>query len=219
MKRARPILLVEGTDDCHVVRHLLISRGFKYDAPPWPTWYPSIEAVRPGGGKPALLKRIRPTIASSRGRPVGFVLDANFYPHQSWASVANRLETATVSAPTRPPRDGFVGDATEFGTRVGVWMMPDNDGVGAVEEFVRTLIGSDDSLLVHAESCTREALEHGARFASKDQQKAILHAWLAWQKKPGRPYGTAIDAGYLNASSAVADRFVSWFRRLFEVGN
>ncbi len=45
--------------------------------------------------------------------------------------------------------------------------------------------------------------------------KAVLHAWLAWQNNPGRPYGTAIKSGYLRHDSAAARRFVAWFRQLF----
>lgn len=212
----RSLLIVEGTDDVKVLRNLLIRQGVDYDLKPWPEWYPSIDTAGSQSNKEEVLKGMRTAIVTSPTRRVGFVLDANSSLRDSWRSVATQLKAAAVSVPDHIPRDGFVGLSSKFRTRVGVWIMPDNERVGAVEEFVRTLIHSGDSLLPYAESCTGKATEHGARFAAKDEQKAVLHAWLAWQKKPGRPYGTAIRAGFLGAHSPVADRFVSWFRLVFE---
>ena len=72
--RERPAPRVEGTDDTHVFRHLLIRHGFQYGSKSWPDWYPSIESA---GGKTALLKSVETTISLSSGLATGFVLDAN----------------------------------------------------------------------------------------------------------------------------------------------
>ncbi len=42
-----------------------------------------------------------------------------------------------------------------------------------------------------------------------------MHTWLAWQSEPGEPYGTAIRAGYLNASVPQVDGLAAWLERLF----
>ncbi|WP_420441941.1 DUF3226 domain-containing protein [Candidatus Palauibacter sp.] len=57
--------------------------------------------------------------------------------------------------------------------------------------------------------------ELGAFFPDAKTSKAVLHAWLAWQQEPGRPYGLAIKSGYLRHDSVTAERFVAWFRQLF----
>ena len=212
----RPLLIVEGVDDSQVLKHLLIRHGVRYDLEPLPEWYPSIDTAGQQSSKEEVLKGMRTAVVTSPTRRVGFVLDANSSLRDSWRRVATRLKEAAVSVPGHISQDGFVGQSSKFHTRVGVWIMPDNERSGAVEEFVRTLIPSADSLLPYAESCTGNAAEHGARFGPKDHQKAVLHAWLAWQKTPGRRYGTAIRARFLGAHSPVADRFVSWFRLLFE---
>lgn len=36
--------------------------------------------------------------------------------------------------------------------------------------------------------------EMGAGFSVLDAPKAELHAWLAWQEKPGLPHGTTVRA-------------------------
>lgn len=91
-------------------------------------------------------------------------------------------------------------------TRVGVWLMPDNRRSGALEEFLQDLVSSNDSLLPIAEQSTQRAKERGARFPDSDQLKAVLHAWLAWQARPGLPYGSAVRARYFSHDSAAAWR-------------
>jgi hypothetical protein len=53
------------------------------------------------------------------------------------------------------------------------------------------------------------------RFSERAMPKAIIHAWLAWQKEPGKPLGTAITARYLDPGVAQVDALVSWLKRLF----
>ena len=58
--RSRSRLHVEGTDDSHAIRHLLIRRGIDYDQTPWPVEFPRIEEF---GGKTDPLKVSRPPYA------------------------------------------------------------------------------------------------------------------------------------------------------------
>ncbi|WP_371258171.1 DUF3226 domain-containing protein [Thiohalocapsa sp. ML1] len=44
------------------------------------------------------------------------------------------------------------------------------------------------------------------------------HTWLAWQRQPGQPFGTAIKMATLRHDSALGRRFVAWMRTLFEDG-
>ncbi len=42
-----------------------------------------------------------------------------------------------------------------------------------------------------------------------------MRTWLAWQEEPGKPFGTAITARYLDADAPPAKALVDWMRRLF----
>ncbi len=111
-----------------------------------------------------------------------------------------------------------MGESQTYRTRVGVWLMPDNQQEGTLEDFLRTLVKEANPLLPHArESTTQAKSRHGANYRNVDEKKAVLHAWLAWQSEPGLPYGTAIRAQYFRPDSPVAERFVAWFRRVFEL--
>lgn len=217
----RSQLRVEGGDDSHAIRHLLIRHGVDYDQKPWPAWFPSIETT---GGKDELLEDIQRSVRASSGRTVGFVLDADFSLQDRWQAVRSHLRAVGVEAEGGIPREGFVGETGEYRARVGVWLMPDNQqegtrGEGTLERFLETLVQDADPLLPYAQEATRQAkTEHGASYPDRDVRKAVLHAWLAWQQEPGLPYGTAIRAQFLRHDSPVAENFVTWFHRVFEGG-
>ena len=96
--------------------------------------------------------------------------------------------------------------------------MPDNCHDGKLEDFLRLLIDEKDPLIDHATSATDVARKQfNAKFTEPDQIKAIIHSWLAWQEKPGEPYGTAIRAKYFGQNSKAATAFVAWFKKLYGI--
>ena len=219
MAQQRSSLRVEGGDDLHAILHLLIRNGIDYDQQPWPSWFPSIEEVR--GGKTGVLDNVERLVrASSNGR-IGFVLDADDSVRDTWRAMRSRLRRVGLDPPPAIPPQGFAGESTEYGARVWVWLMPDNQqqgehGEGTLERFLEALVREADPLWPYAGEATRHKAEHGARYGDAGVRKAELHAWLAWQEEPGLPYGTAIKARYFRHDSPVAEQFVAWFRRVFE---
>ena len=214
MPGSRPRLHVEGRDDNHAIRHLLIRHGVDYDLDSWPNEYPHIEDC---DGRSNLLAGVGPAIRVSNDRSVGFVLDADSSVQDCWNAISLRLRNAGVEAPVAIPHDGFVGEAKEYRARVGVWIIPDNRRDGALENFPRDLVDEEDPLLPHAEESTNRARELGACFSKNDARKAVLRTWLAWQQEPGLPYGTAMRARYFRDDSPAARAFVTWFRTVFNI--
>ena len=212
--RSRSRLHVEGTDDSHAIRHLLIRHGIDYDQRLWPVEFPRIEDV---GGKPDLLEGVETAVRLSNGRSIGFVLDANSSIRDSWNAVSSRLREVGMDVPDAIPRVGFIGEAESYRARVGVWLMPDNQRDGTLENFLRDLVEEADVLLPYAERSAMHAKELGAGFSCNDSDKAVLHTWLAWQQVPGLPYGTAMRARYFRDDSPAAQAFVSWFRTVFSI--
>ncbi len=152
---------------------------------------------------------------SSTNRSAGFVLDANDRPQDRWRAVASRLCRVGVATPAQIPFEGFIGTSSEYAARVGVWLMPDNRRSGILEDFLADLVDGGDRLFVLAQKATARAKELGAGFPEQSTPKAVIHAWLAWQEKPGLPYGLAIHARYFGRDSPAARGFVDWFRRLY----
>lgn len=210
----RSRLHVEGTDDSHAIRHLLIRHGIDYDQHPWPDHFPRIDAI---GGKDKLLEGVEIAVALNTGRSIGFVLDANTSRQSRWDAMASRLRNVDLHVPRDIPPEGFVGESVKYRARVGVWLMPDNRREGTLEHFLETLVSEDDPLFRHAQQSTEQAKKLGAKYSDTEAPKAALHAWLAWQKNPGLPYGSAIRARYFDPDSEVAEEFVAWFRRVFQI--
>lgn len=210
----RSKLHVEGKNDKNAIVHLLIRHGINYDTKPWPAAFPSVEPI---GNKNELLEGVETAIRLSNNLSIGFILDANSSLQNRWTAIKSRLERVDMDVPNIVPANGFVGDAKEFRARVGVWLMPDNQRDGALEDFLRTLINENDRLISLAETTSDRARELGASFREVDRKKAITHTWLAWQESPGLPYGSAIRARYFRHDSPVANDFVAWFRCVFNI--
>ena len=209
----RPTLRVEGKDDKFVIANLLSRHGI---TPQIVDIKYSDDGNDDSGGKDRLLRGMRTAITTSNGSSVGFVLDANGAAADRWRAVRDKLAGLEIELPEEIPEDGFVGDAPALQARVGVWLMPDNRRSGALEEFLEDLVNNEDGLLQHAEASTAEARRLGAIFPDAKCRKAVLHAWLAWQRRPGLPYGLAVTAHYFQHDSAAALGFVDWFRRVFD---
>ena len=202
----RSTLRVEGKDDKHVIENLLSRHGVDHT---------SVD-IKISDHKDNLLNGMRLAVTTSTGRSVGFVLDADDVPTNRWRAVRARLADLDLVLPEEIPEGGFVGDAHDVQARVGVWLMPDNQRSGALEEFLEDLVNNEDALLEHADESTTRATELGAAFPPAKRRKAVLHTWLAWQQRPGVPYGLAITAHYFRDDSPAALAFVNWFRRVFE---
>ena len=93
--------------------------------------------------------------------------------------------------------------------------MPDNQTKGILEDFLRFLVPTESHLLNHALSSVATIPEGERRFTELVEPKAIIHTWLAWQKEPGKPLGTAITARYLDHDVAQVDVLMAWLTRLF----
>jgi hypothetical protein len=209
---ARSKLHVEGADDKHSIANLVKAYGIDHVNN---LVVPDIKEI---GSIEGLLEGMETAVQLSGGRKIGFVLDADMLITSRWESVRNRLLRSGVdNVPEEPPAEGYIGFSTRFKATVGVWLMPDNTHNGDLECFLETLIHSHDDIIEHARSSTDIAYELGARFAAKDRLKAVIHAWLAWQSKPGLPYGTAITAKYFCHDSEAARKFVEWYVKLFDI--
>ena len=138
-------LRVEGTDDKHVLIHLLLKHGISLEL--LPTEYPEIER---DGSVRGVLDSIEGSVKTHSARAVGFVLDADSPIDARWMAVVDRLKRVDVATPSSPPPEGFIGESTRYRSKVGVWLMPDNQLDGKLETFLQTLIDDHDPLIGHA---------------------------------------------------------------------
>lgn len=220
-KRPRgPLLVVEGPNDRHSILHFLRGAGVlpkdaTEDNSPVYFW----EAQ----SKPQLLDDIPVGWKQTGTTSIGYVLDADDQDgdppglQPTWDAVRGRLPKCVDEPPQVINSGGFVGTISPNGPRIGVWIMPDNQHDGALEEFLIPMVDRSNRLWQYAQSSTAEAPQHGAAFSPGDQSKAELACWLAWQDEPGQTYGVAMRAGRFSIRTPTAAAFEQWVRDLFQL--
>ncbi|MBP5786358.1 MAG: hypothetical protein J6Y19_00850 [Kiritimatiellae bacterium] len=211
-----PKLYVEGKDDLYSLVNLLEQHGISFESEQREVDFKMTDSVT------AMLDNLCTFVKAARNQkqPVGFVLDADVDGEIRWTSIKDKLKAEEFEVSD----DALTasGAILEFpDIRIGFWLMPDNTSLkGKLEDFLRTLIEPDNLLLAPALAYVRDVKEkvpEPSRFPDKDVEKAEMSAWLAVQQEPGVPYGTAIKAKFLAAHSDVADRFVEWFKKLYDL--
>ena len=194
------ILLVEGVDDKHVVRHL---RDCHPEMPEFD--------IRELDGFDRLKAAIGPEIKASGRRALGILADADEDPTGRWKAIADRLCKAGVNPGQQITRTGAI---VEHHPRVGIWLMPDNAGPGQIEDFITKLIPEEDPVWPRAQSYIDRIPECDRKFKKNKVSRAQVHAWLATRKEP-RKMGAAIGIGDLDATVTPAVEFIGWLRHLF----
>ena len=207
----KKILWVAGTDDENVLKRICESRGI-----------PRLDTVK-SDGVARLIESLGVRLKTSyEGDVIGVVVDADTDISARWQSIRNRITSTSVgyqNVPNQPDPDGTILDppAGTLLPRLGVWIMPNNQTSGILEDFLSFLVPQPNpNILFDHVRCSVAAIPEGERrFGRLDEPKAIIHTWLAWQKEPGRPFGTAITARFLDPNVPEVDGLVGWLRRLF----
>lgn len=198
------VLLVEGRHDKHVDTHLGDRAGLDANF-----------EIMDKEGKVPLLDAIEGEVDAPGRTVLGILLDADESPSARWQAVADRLSRTERPALARlPDQPCPKGTIVEGSPRVGIWLMPDNQSSGELEDFVATMIpGADPVWPLSKRYICDIPLEH-RKFTDKKTLRARVHAWLATRKEPRR-MGLAIKAGDLDADAPNAKTFVDWLKRLF----
>ncbi len=228
-------LIVEGKDAVFIAalcrkRKLPPPKGYAN-----PLKFKSEFAIEAGGIEAALFA-FREGLANPALTNLGLVVDADDHAAARWQRILSLL---------REHLPGFDGSSADLGEEgwvyhlvgdsitiqekrfayhmresltIGVWIMPDNRSPGHLEHFVASLTPQEDPLWQHSQKTVEDlSTKDFCRFPQSKSQKALVHTWLAWQENPGLPFGTAVEAGFLDARSPTADAFVRWMERVFEL--
>lgn len=199
-----PKLLVEGKDDKHVV--LAICQRFDL---------PKTFGVVDCNGIIEVLKDI-PIRIKIGDKYVGILIDADIDIEVRWQQLNGILNPLGYIMENVPNVLGNILKSDRTDTVVGIWVMPNNQISGMLEDFMRILIPADDLLFKHAEKIIEEIQNLKiAKFSNFHTSKALIHTWLSWQEDPGTPMGLALTKSYLNHNHELCLLFVAWLNQLF----
>ena len=201
----KKVLLVEGNDDEHVVKNICGRLDIG-----------KIDSFQQADGIEKLLTLLPVQLQESDISALGVIVDADTDTEARWRSISQKLADAGyLNIPDTPNENGTIitDDSDLLLPKVGIWLMPNNQLSGVLEDFLRFLVPSEDKLLPYAKE-TIDCLPH-QKFSDTHTPKALMHTWLAWQTEPGKPYGQAIKARYLDVDLPLGTTFANWLREIF----
>ena len=201
------VLLVEGQDDKHVVRHIYERKGLEKNF-----------CIKDKNNNVELLKSIPTEVKAPDRTVVGIVLDADDDLNATWHSVKNRL-IALGNDYFDPSDLPIVPDPTgtivEGRRRIGIWLMPDNKSPGELEDFIEKMIPSSDPVWPLSKHYINSIPKGERKFKQGKVLRAEIHAWLATRREP-RKMGSAIGFSDLAIGVENTNTFVEWLRKLFD---
>lgn len=201
-------LIFEGSDDKHVVMNLLFNHEHNGER----LCEHFAEKVKDGVDH--LIDTLNEELKATDLGCLGVILDADTDLAKQWARVTRVLdEHGCRQVPAAPSTNGTIVETTDK-KKIGIWVMPDNKGVGALEDFVGKLIADGDVLWPKAQSDVNGIRHEDRRFKETYLSKAYVHTWLAWQEEPGTRMGETFKKKYLDPNHPQANVFVNWIRRL-----
>ncbi len=203
--QGKSVLLVEGSDDCHVI--LALCQFFSI---------PENFGLYQCGGYTNLLKRLNALILQANGPEIiGIVVDADSQDIMSrWQQIKEKPELKSYHFPHIPTPEGTVITGENNKPKLGIWLMPDNKNPGMLEDFLIDLAPQDG--IKAARNCVANAQNQElTSFKEPHLSKAVIHTYLAWQDEPGKPLGQAVTAQVLQPSTQTAKAFIDWLKRLF----
>lgn len=203
MPPSQSVLLVEGQDDEYAVDKLLAKNGLvrSFD----------IQIKR---GFDELRKSIYSEVNAPKRQKIGIVVDANDHPKRRWQSISDKLKEANCSKIPQDPTVGGTILAGPRGVTVGVWLMPDNQSPGELEDFIAGMIPVGDHVWRLAKEYIDGIPDAHRKFRDAKRTRAYVHAWLAARDAP-RPMGSAITVGDLRHDAPIAQSLVAWLRNLY----
>ena len=202
------ILLVEGRDDREVIYQFC--NHHKIDNK-------SLFSVEAKDGVDSLIDDLSQRVRTgSNVKVLAAVIDADDDINVRWAQVRNAVGDYGYSFPDTPDKAGTILDSSDaLRPRLGIWLMPDNQVAGMLEDFLLRLTSEEDSLISLAENVVKSIPESERLFGDTKFSKAIIHSWLAWQEEPGTSLGISITKRYLDPTRNPAPEFKKWLEKLF----
>lgn len=198
-------LLLEGNDDQHVIWALCqkynITESFD---------------VIDCEGITKLISQIPIRFKQSNVETIGLIIDADVDIKNRWTTIKSTLEALKLGfdLPVEIPIEGLI--SRNENTTVGVWIMPNNNANGMLEDFISFLVPEDDKLLPIVNAVLNDIESKNLNeYSLIHKSKALIHTWLSWQETPGTPMGLSITKKYLNTDVQTCEKLTNWLNNLF----
>ena len=197
----KSVLLLEGNDDCNIIDKFCKSNNIAAN-------FGFCNCKNDN----KLLAKLDALLRENNKNIIGVILDADNNVDARYREIKDKVKGFYI-LPKNMPKGGLVH--TEKGRpKLGVWIMPNNQDNGALEEFYLTLatdIDTDfiDNVITQAEN------KKLTSFKSQHRKKVIMHTYFSWQDSPGSPLHASINKIALDNNQNIAKAFSAWLVQLF----
>lgn len=198
-------LLVEGNDDQHVIWALC--EKFKINEA-----FDVIDCE----GIEKLFDQIPVRFKQSNIDTIGIIIDADSDLQLRWNHLKQLLNAQGFVLPEILPESGLI--LSELGRiTIGVWIMPNNNLNGMLEDFINFLVPPDDALFpIINENLNEIERKQLNKYKLIHKSKAIVHSWLSVQEDPGTPMGLSITKRYLTTDDNICKKIIGWLNDLYK---
>ncbi|ELY2018334.1 hypothetical protein SL053_002254 [Flavobacterium psychrophilum] len=197
-------LLVEGNDDQHVIWALCekftVNENFD---------------VIDCEGITKLYEQLPVRFKQAQVNTIGLIIDADSEIKDRWKSISALLSLQGFIIPQEIPIDGLILKDNS-GFKIGVWIMPNNNENGMLEDFISFLVPKDDKILPIVNDTLTNIENQGLnQYSLIHKSKATIHSWLSLQSDPGTPMGLGITKRYLTTDEETCLKLVNWLKELY----
>lgn len=213
------LLYVEGSNDKWVVISLLEEYGHK----------DIINVQNIGSCEQAInafeLKVSNP-VETER---IGLIVDADDKIDKRCKGIVKAFENngITITDDELMQENGFVADVmNQSGAtiKVGVWIMPNNNDEGMLEDFLFNKIETDNVLFACVEpvlqdledKATSDSNLKNLMYKPVHRKKAKIHSYMSWSNPPDLSMGMAIHKKIFSRTSEEEKLFKAWLCDLYQ---
>jgi hypothetical protein len=194
-------LLVEGVDDQHVIFALCqkfnINKTFD---------------VIDSKGIDNLFEQI-PLRIKNGIEVLGIIIDADLDINSRYIKLKQIFSSHQL--PEEIPNSGLIMK-NQDNIKIGIWIMPNNQTSGMLEDFISFLVPNDDKLMpIVNDTLNIIEINSWNKYKPIHKSKARIHTWLAWQEVPGTPMGLSVTKKYLSIEDNNCKLFINWINELF----
>lgn len=150
-------------------------------------------------------------------RKLWVIIDADTSYACAWQSIRDILvRSGKYNPPVQLCPDGLILTPIDDNDLiVGVWIMPNNQDIGMLEDFMMGIIPEENMLLNEAETViTNLEKKNIQKYKNVHRAKAKLHTWLAWHDEPGDSIHVAIRKHLFSRDKELVIAFRTWLMEL-----
>lgn len=198
-------LLVEGNDDKHVIWALC--KQFNVNET-----FDVIDCE----GIDNLFDQIPVRLKQPKIETIGIIIDADSDLQLRWNNLKHLLTAQGFVLPEVLPKSGLIHNELNR-ISIGIWIMPNNNLDGMLEDFIKFLVPPNDTLFpIINENLNEIERKQLNKYKPIHKSKAIIHSWLSVQEEPGTPMGLSITKRYLTTDDNTCKKLIDWLNDLFK---